>query len=95
MAIAALVRIDRDDAFANLALPAVLGDTELDDRDPEDMLERAEQAAAAADVAVVVVGSNAEWESEGGDRGSMDLPAGQDDRVRRVAAANPNTVVVL
>ncbi|MGI9601838.1 MAG: glycoside hydrolase family 3 C-terminal domain-containing protein, partial [Acidimicrobiales bacterium] len=68
---------------------------ELDDVDPEAMLVAAEQAAAAADVAVVVVGSTAEWESEGGDRELMMLPAGQDDLVRRVAAANPNCVVVL
>ncbi len=68
---------------------------ELDDRDAPALLADAEQAAAAADLAVVVVGSSAEWESEGGDRRSMVLPAGQDELVERVVAANPNTVVVL
>lgn len=68
---------------------------ELDDTDPEALLAEAERAAAEADVAVVVVGSNAEWESEGGDRESMELPAGQSELVRRVAVANPDTVVVL
>lgn len=51
--------------------------------------------AASVDTAVVVVGSNSEWESEGADRESIDLPNGQDELVRAVVAANPNTVVVL
>jgi beta-glucosidase len=60
-----------------------------------DLLERAITAAAGADVAVVVVGTTAEWETEGRDRRTMDLPADQDDLVRRVAAANPHTIVVV
>jgi len=62
---------------------------------PEDLLERAVVAASRADVAVVVVGTGAEWESEGFDRTTMDLPGRQDELVERVLAANPNTVVVL
>jgi beta-glucosidase len=69
-----------------IAVPAI---------DPEARLRAAEAAAAAADVAVVVVGSNSEWESEGMDRADLVLPAGQDELVRRVVAANPRTVVVL
>jgi beta-glucosidase len=52
-------------------------------------------AAAGADVAVVVVGSADGTESEGYDRESMVLPGRQDELVRHVAAANPNTVVVV
>jgi beta-glucosidase len=51
--------------------------------------------AAASDVAVVVVGTTAEVESEGFDRASLSLPGRQDELVRRVAAANPRTVVVV
>ncbi len=51
--------------------------------------------AAASDVAVVVVGTTAEVESEGFDRTSLALPGRQDDLVRQVAAANPRTVVVV
>jgi beta-glucosidase len=51
--------------------------------------------AAASDVAVVVVGTTAEVESEGFDRTSLALPGRQDELVRRVAAANPRTVVVV
>ncbi|MGH3258990.1 MAG: beta-glucosidase family protein [Streptosporangiaceae bacterium] len=51
--------------------------------------------AASSDVAVVVVGTTAEVESEGFDRASLSLPGRQDELVRRVAAANPRTVVVV
>ncbi len=60
-----------------------------------DLLERAVAAAAAADVAVVVVGTSDEWETEGHDRTSLHLPGEQDELVRRVCAANPRTVVVV
>jgi Glycosyl hydrolase family 3 C-terminal domain/Glycosyl hydrolase family 3 N terminal domain/Fibronectin type III-like domain len=53
------------------------------------------EAAAGSDVAVVVVGTTAEVESEGFDRTSLALPGRQDELVRRVAAANPRTVVVV
>ena len=58
-------------------------------------LERAVQLAREADVAVVVVGTNEEVECEGVDRVSLALPGRQDELVRRVAAANPRTVVVV
>jgi beta-glucosidase len=62
---------------------------------PDDLLERAVAAAEGADAALVVVGTNDDWESEGHDRRSMDLPGAQDELVRRVCAVNPNTVVVV
>jgi beta-glucosidase len=68
---------------------------ELANLDPEAGIAEAAALAAKADTAVVVVGSNAEWESEGADRDSIDLPNGQDALVSAVVAANPNTVVVL
>ncbi|HSP04356.1 MAG TPA: glycoside hydrolase family 3 C-terminal domain-containing protein [Acidimicrobiales bacterium] len=63
--------------------------------EPPDMLERAVAAARDADVAVVVVGTNDEWETEGEDRTSIALPGDQDELIRRVAEANPRTVVVV
>jgi beta-glucosidase len=61
-----------------------------------DYLQEAVDAAKAADVAVLVVGVDAEWESEGYDRQTMDLPkdGSQDRLVEAVLKANPNTVVV-
>ncbi len=62
---------------------------------PSDLMERAEAAARDADAAVVVVGLSAEWETEGHDKDHMQLPGRQAELCQRVAAANPNTVVVL
>ena len=62
--------------------------------DDEEM-EAAVALAAGSDVAVVVVGTTAEVESEGFDRTSLALPGRQDELVRKVAAANPRTVVVV
>lgn len=59
------------------------------------LLEEAERVAASAEVAVVVVGANEQSDSEGWDRTSLELPARQDELVRRVLAANQRTVVVL
>lgn len=62
---------------------------------PHDRLARAAELAAAADVAIVVVGTNADYETEGADRRDMRLPGDQDELIERVAAANARTIVVL
>jgi beta-glucosidase len=62
---------------------------------PADLMERAVAAVGGADVAIVVVGTSNEWESEGFDRPSLVLPVDQDELVRQVAAANRHTVVVV
>jgi beta-glucosidase len=61
----------------------------------EELLAEAEAAARASDVAVVVVGTTEEVESEGFDRTTLALPGQQDELVRRVAAASPRAVVVV
>ncbi len=61
----------------------------------DDLLDEAERVARASEVAVVVVGTTEEVESEGFDRTTLALPGRQDELVRRVAAANPRTVVVV
>lgn len=53
------------------------------------------EAAKSATAAIVVVGTTAHVESEGYDRQSMALPGRQDELVRAIAAANPNTIVVV
>lgn len=60
-----------------------------------DEIAEAAAAAARADVAVVVVGTNEEVESEGWDRTGLELPGEQNALVRAVLAANPRTVVVV
>ncbi|MFB6776610.1 beta-glucosidase [Streptomyces sp. NPDC056352] len=64
-------------------------------RDPDELIAEAVEAARAADTAIVVVGTTERVESEGFDRTDLMLPGRQDDLVRAVAAANPNTVVVV
>ncbi len=61
----------------------------------EDAIDRAAALAADADVVVVCVGLNGEWETEGNDRADMELVGQQNELVARVAAANPKTVVLL
>ncbi|MFJ9949618.1 beta-glucosidase [Kitasatospora sp. NPDC091207] len=61
----------------------------------DELIEQAVEAARAAEVAVVVVGTTEEVESEGIDRAGLRLPGRQDELVARVAAANPRTVVVV
>jgi beta-glucosidase len=63
--------------------------------DDEQLIEQAAVAASESDIAVVVIGSAEGTESEGSDKTSMVLPGRQDELVRRVAAANANTVVVV
>jgi beta-glucosidase len=58
-------------------------------------LKAATDAAAKADIAVVVVGRYNKNESEGFDVKTMDLPAGQDELIAAVEKANPHTIVVL
>jgi beta-glucosidase len=64
-------------------------------QDPADLMDRAVEVAAASDAVVLVVGTSGEWESEGFDRESMDLPGAQDELIGQVLAANPNTVIVV
>jgi beta-glucosidase len=64
-------------------------------RSTEDELAAAVDLARTADVAVVVVGTTEEFESEGFDRTTLALPGAQDALVAAVVAANPSTVVVV
>ena len=64
------------------------------DADERQLLE-AETLAARSDVAVVVAGLPARYESEGFDRKLMVMPRGMRELIDRICAANPRTVVVL
>jgi beta-glucosidase len=61
----------------------------------EEGIRQAAEAAKAAEVALVFVGTTLAIESEGHDRSSLELPGAQEELVRTVVAANPRTVVVL
>lgn len=59
------------------------------------LLDPAARALAAkANVVVLAVGYDPESESEGADR-TFALPVGEDELIREITAANPNTIVVI
>lgn len=59
------------------------------------LVSAAVEAAKKADVAVVFVGLTEEFEGEGYDRESIDMPNSHNNLVAEISKANPNTVVVL
>ncbi|MBB5663708.1 beta-glucosidase [Rhizobium leguminosarum] len=58
-------------------------------------IEAAVETARNADLALLFVGRDGEWDTEGLDLPDMRLPGRQEELIERVAAANANTVVVL
>jgi beta-glucosidase len=62
---------------------------------PTKLSAEAVALARRTDAAIIVAGNSSRLESEGFDRKSMNLPAGQDELIKAIAAANKNTVVVL
>jgi beta-glucosidase len=87
-----LQQVSLNPAFAVITLSLGYGAPMAE---PDELLAEAEDAARAADVAIVVVGTTDEVESEGFDRTTLALPGRQDELVRRVAAVNPRTIVVV
>lgn len=63
--------------------------------DPKEEIAKAAALAKDAEQVIVCAGLNADWETEGNDREHMDLPGYLDEMIYAVAAANPNTVVVM
>jgi beta-glucosidase len=61
----------------------------------DEAIAEAVVAARAAETAVVFIGRNGEWDTEGSDLQGIVLPGRQNELVEAVAAANPRTIVVL
>ncbi|NLZ20221.1 MAG: glycosyl hydrolase [Bacteroidales bacterium] len=59
------------------------------------LLDEAVKLAREADVVIFFGGTNKNIETEGSDRANIDLPTGQNEVVKALAAANPNLVTVL
>lgn len=68
---------------------------EPDNTPDSTLINEAVRMAKAADVAIIFAGSNRQVESEATDRKNMKLPFGQDELIKAVVKANPNTVVVI
>jgi beta-glucosidase len=73
------------------ALKSALPDTRVDFQSGYDV-ESAAINAAQADVVIVFA---TQWQSEGYDHASMELPEGQNTLIAAIATANRNTIVVL
>jgi beta-glucosidase len=89
------VEFDISEGAALMGALSITVGIEPDASSPGALIAEAARAAADADVAVVVVGTNSRVESEGFDRDSLALPGHQDALVAAVAAANPRTVVIV
>ncbi|KAI0034360.1 beta-glucosidase [Vararia minispora EC-137] len=83
---------DEDEAVMDTNAGLRLGGTVV--TDPDELLASAVRLAKEADVVIAVVGLSADWESEGYDRTTLDLPGRTDELVYKVAEANPNTIIV-
>ncbi|KKB77934.1 beta-glucosidase [Devosia soli] len=58
-------------------------------------IAEAARIAGEGEIAVVFIGRNGEWDTEGSDLPGIELPGRQNELVAAVASASPNTVVVL
>ncbi|KAF8691106.1 glycosyl hydrolase 3 family, partial [Rhizoctonia solani] len=58
-------------------------------------IQDAIEAAKGADAAIVVIGLNNDWESEGHDRTNMSLPGATNQLVSAVLEANKQTIIVV
>ncbi|KPM37751.1 putative beta-glucosidase I [Neonectria ditissima] len=63
--------------------------------DDQAEIKKSVQLAKEHDQVIICGGLNADWETEATDRASMKLPGVLDQLIAEVAAANPNTAVVL
>lgn len=87
-----VIEVDFRNEGAILLAGVIVGCKALVERD---LVGEAVALAEDCDVALVVAGTNDDWETEGRDRDLWELPGGQPELIRAVAAANPRTVVVL
>lgn len=79
--------------YANILIGAIrIGIGKVSD---DASITHAAKVAAAADRAVLFVGRTGDWDTEGSDLRDITLPGAQDRLIEAVAAANPNTIVVL
>ncbi|OCB86538.1 beta-glucosidase [Sanghuangporus baumii] len=83
---------DEDELLMDINPAVRLGGAPV--KNPDEDLALAVQLAKEADVAIIVVGLNGDWESEGYDRTTLALPGRNDELVEKVAAVNRKTIVV-
>jgi beta-glucosidase len=65
------------------------------DKSNDTLIAEAVAIAKKSDIAILCIGSNREYESEGHDRKTLALPFGEQALVNAVTAVNPNTIIVI
>ena len=60
----------------------------------EELMRAALDSAGKADLVIVVAGTDPSVTREGADRPSLDLPYGQNEKIKQILAVNPRTAVV-
>jgi beta-glucosidase len=69
---------------------------QVDSNKPDQsLIDEAVALAKTTDVAILCIGANREYESEGRDRKDLSLPFGEQALVNAVTAANPKTIIVI
>ncbi|KIM30941.1 glycoside hydrolase family 3 protein [Serendipita vermifera MAFF 305830] len=63
--------------------------------DETEEIEKAVAIAKEAEVAIIVVGLNGDWETEGYDRTHLKLPGKTDELIKKVGQVNQRTIVVV
>ena len=87
--------LDAAEAAGNTHIVYAQGFDDKEDKTDEVLLAEAVETAKKAKVAVIFAGLPDAFESEGFDRKHMRMPDCQNELIERVAAVQPNTIVVL
>ncbi|OCH95211.1 putative beta-glucosidase from glycoside hydrolase family GH3 [Obba rivulosa] len=83
---------------ADISQPALMRGVRLggcEKINPDEAIASAVKLASTSDVVILLAGLSPEWESEGFDRPTMDMPRRTNELIARVGEANPNTVVCI
>lgn len=83
------------EAAEGLNVTYAQGFDDKEDKTDDKLLAEAVETAKNADVAVIFAGLPDKFESEGFDRKHMSMPDCQNELIEKVAAVQPNTIVVL
>ncbi|KAF9475314.1 beta-glucosidase [Pholiota conissans] len=89
---------DDDKGEGRLSQPALMRGVRLggcEKIDGDEAIEEAIALAKSVDAVIFVGGLSPEWESEGFDRPSLQLPGRQDELIKKISEVNPRTVVCI
>jgi len=89
------VEIKYAQGYSGVYKPARRGAVEEAAKPDSALIQQAVATAKSTDLAILFIGGNRDYESEGRDRTDLSLPFAEQALVDAVTAANPNTIVVV